>query len=48
MMQTAMKIGLTSYRSEALGRKALLLMLRVGLIGIEIAEIITHQSRIQR
>ena len=48
MMHTATKVGLTSYRSEALGRKALLLMLRVCLICIEFPEVVRHQSWIHR
>ena len=41
-MHTAMTIGLTSYRSEALGHKALWLMVRIRLLCIEIIDLIIY------
>ena len=42
MIRTVMKIGVTSYRSEALGPNALLLMLRICLLRIEIIQLVIH------
>ena len=42
MMHTAMTISLTSYRSEAFGPKAVLLMVRICLLGIEIIHLIIY------